>query len=195
MNTLDTDPLLADSDGDGIPDGQEDSDADGLNDADEVNTHGTDPLNADSDGDGFIDGDEVNTHGTDPLSADTDGDGLPDGVEVANGTDPLAEDSDGDGLSDGQDVEFIQNAVAALPSSAFTPGQGHGEAILAAAGEDRVAARQGPHGGCDREAEAAPPAHRRLRERGGPKRLDRRLRGADEIRALVDLLLANLAEP
>ena len=28
-------------------------------------------------------------------------------------------------------MEFIQYAVAALPSSAFTPGQGHGEAILA----------------------------------------------------------------
>ena len=180
VNTLDTDPLLADSDGDGIPDGQEDSDADGLSDADEVNTHGTDPLNADSDDDGLSDGDEVNTHGTDPLSADSDGDGLPDGVEVTNGTDPLAEDSDGDGLSDGEDVEFIQNAVAALPSSAFTPGQGHGEAILAQLAKIESQLAKGRTADAIEKLRAAPPAPRRLRERGGPKRLDRRLRGADD---------------
>ena len=38
-----------------------DSDDDGLNDGDEVNTHGTDPNDADSDDDGLNDGDEVAT--------------------------------------------------------------------------------------------------------------------------------------
>ena len=49
-----TDPLTADTD------------SDGLNDGDEVNTHNTYPLIVDSDGDGLSDGDEVAT-GTDPL--------------------------------------------------------------------------------------------------------------------------------
>ena len=42
-----TDPLDADTDGDGLSDGAE------------VNVYGTDPLDPDSDGDGFSDGDEV----------------------------------------------------------------------------------------------------------------------------------------
>jgi len=53
-----TDPLVADSDGDGLSDG------------DEVNTHSTDPLVADTDGDGRSDGDEVNVTFTDPLTPD-----------------------------------------------------------------------------------------------------------------------------
>ena len=49
-----TNPLSADSDGDGLGDG------------DEVNVHMSDPTNTDSDGDSYSDGDEVNLHGTDP---------------------------------------------------------------------------------------------------------------------------------
>jgi hypothetical protein len=44
----------------------------------------------DHDGDGLSDFDEVNTYGTDHLDADTDNDGLPDGTEVGAGLDPLA---------------------------------------------------------------------------------------------------------
>ena len=49
-----------------------DTDLDGLSDGDEVNIYGTDPLNPDTDGDGICDGDEV-TLGLDPKSATSDG--------------------------------------------------------------------------------------------------------------------------
>jgi hypothetical protein len=65
-----TDPNNADSDGDGLKDGQE------------VNTTKTDPSRKDTDGDGLSDGDEVNVYKTDPTKSDSDGDGLPDGDEV-----------------------------------------------------------------------------------------------------------------
>ena len=82
-----------------------DSDDDGLDDSDEVQIHGTDPLDPDSDGDGLDDGDEVSTHLTDPLAADSDGDGLDDGEEVnTHGTDPLDTDSDDDGFDDAVEV-------------------------------------------------------------------------------------------
>ncbi len=146
LNELGTNPLLPDSDADGEPDGDEDFDSDGLSNGDEVNVygtdptlsdtdndglsdgdevlvHGSDPLDGDSDDDGLTDGDEVNVYGTDPTKADTDNDLLNDGLEVTYGTDPLVSDTDGDGLPDGLDVEFIENAVQALPSSAFrSPG-------------------------------------------------------------------------
>jgi hypothetical protein len=132
-----------DSDGDGLLDDDEinlhgtdpldpDTDDDGLNDGDEVNVHGTDPLDGDTDDDGLTDGDEVNVHRTDPLDADTDDDGLEDGVEVATGMDPLDSDTDDDGIPDGQDVEFIQNAINALPSGVFnSTGPGTRTALLA----------------------------------------------------------------
>lgn len=73
-----TDPLSAESDGDG------------LSDWDEVFFHNTDPLVADSDGDGFKDGIEV-SYGSDPLDPDVipdlvfgdlNGDGLVDIIDV-----------------------------------------------------------------------------------------------------------------
>jgi hypothetical protein len=94
------DPSL-DSDGDGLPDGDErtvtftdpsnpDSDGDGLPDGLEVYSYKSNPLNRDSDGDGLIDGQEIGGQvRTDPLRSDTDGDGISDGEEVNNGTDPL----------------------------------------------------------------------------------------------------------
>jgi hypothetical protein len=72
-----TNPDVPDTDGDGLPDG------------DEVLTRSTDPLSKDTDGDILTDGDEVNHYGTSPLIADTDGDGVNDGTEVSTGTDPL----------------------------------------------------------------------------------------------------------
>ena len=53
VNTTLTDPLVPDTDGDGLSDGEE------------VNNTGTDPLVVDTDGDGFNDGDEAE-YGTDP---------------------------------------------------------------------------------------------------------------------------------
>jgi Tol biopolymer transport system component len=98
--TLGTDPDLADTDGDGLLDGEEinqygtdplnpDTENDGLSDGDEINIYNASPNNPDSDGDSLMDGEEVNDHGTSPTDPDTDADGLGDEVEIAGGTDPL----------------------------------------------------------------------------------------------------------
>ncbi|MDP2306557.1 MAG: putative metal-binding motif-containing protein [Pseudomonadota bacterium] len=55
----------------------------------------------DTDGDGLDDYDEREVYGTDPLLADTDGGGVGDGAELANGTDPL---EPGDDLGGGDDT-------------------------------------------------------------------------------------------
>ena len=107
-----SDPLVADTDGDGLIDGQEqsigtnplqtDTDGDGMNDGwerrhvgdgfDSTVNNATDnnpdnDLNADPDGDGLANQQEAEA-GTSPASSDTDGDGLSDGVEVGQGSDP-----------------------------------------------------------------------------------------------------------
>ncbi len=114
------DPLDADTDGDGVPDGDEwlsgsfvlnsDPDEDGLSDGVELDL-GTNPLRRDSDGDGVLDAIELGYAGgdVDPFTVwDTDTpaghgplaraniDADPDTV-----TDPMNVDSDGDGLPDG----------------------------------------------------------------------------------------------
>jgi hypothetical protein len=67
----------------GTDPGNADSDGDGLSDGEEVNQYATDPLNPDSDGDYLDDGEEVDVYGSDPNHDDT-GDlaprGNPDGV-------------------------------------------------------------------------------------------------------------------
>jgi outer membrane protein OmpA-like peptidoglycan-associated protein len=117
---LGTNPHNADTDGDGLTDGEEvmvyktnpllkDTDLDGLSDFDEVKQYKTDPLKADTDGDGLNDGEEVLKYHTNPLKADTDGDGLSDGDEVVKyKTDPTMPDTDGDGLNDGEEVLTYQ---------------------------------------------------------------------------------------
>jgi Flp pilus assembly protein TadG len=104
-----TDPLLWDTDGDGLSDGEElpdssptsiDTDGDGLNDGVEKNyTFGGTPFrlnarNQDSDGDGLLDGEEYvgkapasyglpnSTIATNAAKPDTDGDGLWDSAEM-----------------------------------------------------------------------------------------------------------------
>lgn len=81
------DPTLADSDDNGVADGDEDIDADGLSSIEEL-TAGTYLDESDTDGDGLNDGDEVD-RATDPLVRDTDNDGVDDGAEVRIGSDPL----------------------------------------------------------------------------------------------------------
>jgi hypothetical protein len=83
-------PVLHDSDNDGLPDDLEDVNQNGIVDAGE-----TDPNNPDTDNDGLNDGLEVNTLGTDPTLTDSDGDGTPDGDE----------DHDGDGFTNAEEVQ------------------------------------------------------------------------------------------
>ncbi|WP_437297178.1 hypothetical protein [Sorangium sp. So ce426] len=108
-----TDPLDADTDDGGVPDGQEDVNLNGVVDAGETdpNVGEDDGTPADSDGDGLIDAIEDEL-GTDPNDADSDDDGVIDGDEpnfsddhdgdgLVNALDP---DSDGDGLFDGTEL-------------------------------------------------------------------------------------------
>src|SRR5262249_40592548 len=78
-----TDPFAADTDGDGLSDGEE------------VLAFESDPLGVDSDGDGLLDGDEVFVHGTSPILVDTDGGGAKDPIELTWGTDPVDAGDDG----------------------------------------------------------------------------------------------------
>jgi hypothetical protein len=118
-----TDPNVADTDGNGTRDGQEDPDGDGLDNRWEQRLR-LDPLSTDTDGDGISDaredpdGDrlgnwfEIHSSRTDPFSADTDHDGIhdgaedPDGDRLSNageyryGTDPRDADSDDNGVDD-----------------------------------------------------------------------------------------------
>ncbi len=127
-----TDPHDADTDDDGLLDGNcgsEDLNANGMVDPGE-----TSPANPDSDGDGIYDGTEKGLTApevaadtdiskgffiadadpstvTDPTNPDSDGDGISDGEEDLNKngavdpgeTSPKNEDSDGDGYSDGEE--------------------------------------------------------------------------------------------
>jgi hypothetical protein len=91
-----------------------DSDDDGLSDGDEVNVYSSDPLNIDSDGDELDDGYEVNTSSTDPADPDSDDEGLNDGVEVnLYQTDPNDADTDGDGVNDFDEVSNNSNPLNA----------------------------------------------------------------------------------
>lgn len=96
-----TDPLLSDTDGDGLPDGVE------LN-----SENPTDPLDDDSDDDGLLDGEEdadadgiLDDTESNPNDEDTDNDSLTDDIEVRgdNPTNPNNADTDDDGLSDSQE--------------------------------------------------------------------------------------------
>ena len=134
---LNSHPGRADTDGDGLNDGEEwsmwltdpaeaDTDGDGLNDGDELNLRGTDPLDPDTDIDGLADGDEVRVWGSSPTNADSDADTLPDGDEVLlYGTDPTRADSDGDRLSDPAEL----NSHGTDPLLADTDGGGAGDGV------------------------------------------------------------------
>jgi hypothetical protein len=87
-----SDPYNADTEGDGIPDGDEkafgtdprsrDTDADQLTDYQELIYIYSDPLHQDTDGDSLMDGIEFNFFKTSPLFADTDGDQIDDDLEI-----------------------------------------------------------------------------------------------------------------
>ena len=123
-----TDPLSADTDGDGLSDGQE------------VNVYGTSPTNADTDGDGLKDGEEVGRD-TNPLATDSDGDGLLDGWEVAQGLDPVdasgengaSGDMDGDGLCNSD-----EQSLGTDPHAADSDGDGVSDFLEIGNGSDPV---------------------------------------------------------
>ena len=115
------DPRDADTDDDGLDDGDElrvfltdpldpDTDDDGMNDAFEVQNNfnprdGAD-ADGDADGDGLTNLDEQGA-GSDPRDSDTDDDGLDDAREVVETqTDPAVADTDEGGRNDGDEVEF-----------------------------------------------------------------------------------------
>ena len=121
-----TNPNAPDSDGDGTPDLDEDSDGDSLSNGDELEVRFTSPISKDTDGDEVdddreilaqmnpndpadggadLDGDGLSTSkeleiGTNPGLKDSDQDGVADGLEYRGGLDPLRSDSDSDGVAD-----------------------------------------------------------------------------------------------
>jgi len=110
-----------------------DADFDGLNDDIEEEI-GTDPNNPDTDGDGIEDGQEVNVDGTDPLDdcdsvggnplpdTDCDNDGLTNAEENDLGTNPFDSDSDDDGLTDGEEVLVEDDpSTDAVPENSSDP--------------------------------------------------------------------------
>lgn len=85
-------PIVADTDGNGIIDGDEDEDGDGLTNAFEVNEFNSSPIAADTDHEGLTD-DEEYKYGTSPNMRDTDEDGISDYDEIyLFGLDPLTAD-------------------------------------------------------------------------------------------------------
>jgi len=135
-----------------------DSDDDGLSDGEEIDL-GTDPNNPDTDGDGLLDGEEVDgtensfpSPATDPLDPDSDNDRLTDGQETSGAlnafpgaaTNPNDDDTDDDGLFDGQEVlgirvqeqvQFAPNRSAGIgrvrtnPNSKDTDADGLGDRV------------------------------------------------------------------
>lgn len=111
-----TNPYDADTDNDGLLDGEE------VVSTFEVQEAGfgyfndwhlfkswriTDPHDIDSDDDGLSDGEEVHLTHTAPSTFDSDADGLSDADEWSRGTNPLNRDTDHDLVSDGQEVNEI----------------------------------------------------------------------------------------
>ncbi|MDQ2074807.1 VWA domain-containing protein [Haloarcula sp. H-GB4] len=130
-NVTETDPVIADSDGDAVIDGAEDWDNDTLPAYREYRL-GTDPRSNDTDGDRLSDGIESRLPSVDPTDPDTDDDGVQDGAadpdndslntynETLEGTLSTNSDTDGDGLLDGTEV----HQLGTDPLAADTDGDG-----------------------------------------------------------------------
>jgi len=126
-----TSPSLADSDGNGTPDGDENHDGGSMTNLAEQQAVGDsscadypdmlseaapDPL-PDADGDGLPDQCEEEIFGTDPALADSDDDGVADGAEDhdGGGMPNLLEQQLGGGDYSCNDVNDMINEVAAAP--------------------------------------------------------------------------------
>lgn len=113
-----TDPLLADSDDDSVPDDLEDADGDTITNAAEA-AGGTSPASVDTDSDGLND-DAEGVVGTSALLSDSDADSLTDSYEVQSGSDPLDADSDSDSVADSTETiaVTIESDAQAVPDDA-----------------------------------------------------------------------------
>lgn len=148
-----TEPLLADSDSDGLSDFDElsntngsitnpltnDTDGDQLLDVYEI-TNSLDPTDATGDNGDLGDPDmdnlsnfEEQAAGTNPVEIDTDGDSVNDDIEVAGPTDPLNPDTDGDSLPDHVELAEGSPTDAAIPDGDF---DGFLDGVEIAAGSD-----------------------------------------------------------
>lgn len=87
-----TNPFVIDTDNDGILDGRDDFDRDGIDTITEYE-FGTNPLCIDTDFDELTDSEELYTYNTDPLNKDTDNDDADDKWEIDNDYDPLTPDT------------------------------------------------------------------------------------------------------
>ena len=92
-------------------DPEADTDGDGLTDGNEVFLHDTDPRAPDSDFDGVADGTEV-AEGWNPLVRDSDGDGLVDGSDPDPATPTALADLDGDSLPDAYETYWFGDTNA-----------------------------------------------------------------------------------
>ncbi len=130
--SLGTDPMVADTDSDGLTDKEEvaiyqtdplviDSDSDGLTDFEEAVIYNSDPLVMDTDNDGYSDYVEVNELNTNPALIDSDSDGFTDQEEInLTNTNPTLADTDGDGLSDNEEINIYNTE----PNEADSDGDG-----------------------------------------------------------------------
>ncbi|MFW9911265.1 MAG: PKD domain-containing protein [Candidatus Thorarchaeota archaeon] len=123
-NGTPSDPLNADTDADGIRDGDEDLNLDGT-----LTTGETNPTVADTDMDGIDDGIEIGIPDpsalpeappiiTDPLNPDSDGDGILDGTEDSNGNgqhEPLLNETRADRAD--TDFDFLYDNVEPVYST------------------------------------------------------------------------------
>lgn len=105
---LGTDPDDIDSDGDGIPDGDERCEREGYSSGyDLITPPPVQGVDSNWEDGCLSNGSDDATNpwvDTDPLRKDSDGDGVDDDVEVDEGLDPNHADSDNDGLDDGKEV-------------------------------------------------------------------------------------------
>jgi hypothetical protein len=125
-----SDPEMADTDWDGLEDGEEIGSRPSAAQLGTVTTTGSlafyvvsDPRLSDSDADGVYDLDEIEV-GMAPLIADLDYDGVLDGDELLWGTDPNSRDTDNDGKDDAYEIAHIGDGEDPLaPSQPFSVAQ------------------------------------------------------------------------
>jgi len=146
-----TDPILADTDDNGVSDADEDTDGDGLTNIEEIKL-GTNPSLEDTDEDGLSDWEEIHVYKTNPLIFDTDGDGASDGFEVekmeagVKGFDPLVANKNMDKLLvEHAEIQEVPIVISDLEDTDPTTTDSDGDGIVYA--EDPTPYEYGLEGG------------------------------------------------